>query len=99
VGPVGLEPTTFYHWYFKPALRSDGLVRVRFHDLRHTYASILFAERIEVHKVSRWMGHASISTTAGIYAHLYATDHSADADRLAVYLEPPYRDARHPHRG
>lgn len=67
---------SFYRWHFKPALRSIALGSVRFHDLRHTYASILFAAGIEVHKVSRWMGHASISTTDGIYAHLYDTDNS-----------------------
>lgn len=76
----------FYRWYFKPALARAGMSGVRFHDLRHTYASILFAAGIEVHKVSRWMGHANISTTDGIYAHLYATDHGADAAKLATLL-------------
>ena len=78
---------SFYRWYFKPALRKIGLAGTRFHDLRHTYASILFAAGIEVHKVSRWMGHASISTTDGIYAHLYEADHSHDAQRLARFVE------------
>lgn len=77
---------SFYRWYFKPAVRSVGLGVVRFHDLRHTYASILFAAGIEVHKVSRWMGHASISTTDGIYAHLYEVDYATDMARVDAFV-------------
>jgi integrase len=80
------DPLSFYRHYFKPAVRRAGLPPLRFHDLRHTYASLMFAAGMDVYKVSRWMGHANISTTDGIYAHLYAQDHSADADRLAAFL-------------
>jgi integrase len=59
---------------------------VRFHDLRHTAASIWLAAGVEIYKVSRWLGHANISTTDTIYAHLYATDHTADAARLGQWL-------------
>ena len=77
---------SFYRWYFKPALARVGLSGVRFHDLRHSYASILLASGVEVYKVSRWMGHANISTTDAIYAHLYPGDHQADAARLDAWL-------------
>jgi len=58
----------------------------RFHDLRHTFASMMFAAGVDVYKVSRWMGHANISTTDGIYAHLYKSDHNADAQRVQRWL-------------
>ena len=41
---------------------------------------------VDVYKVSRWMGHANISTTDSIYAHLYLTDHSSEAARVAEWL-------------
>jgi integrase len=80
---------SFYRWYFKPAVKRAGLPALRFHDLRHTYASLMFAAGMDVYKVSRWMGHANISTTDSIYAHLYPQDHSADSERFAAYLALP----------
>jgi integrase len=59
---------------------------MHFHDLRHSYASMLLAEGVEVDKLSLWMGQANISSTDAIYADLYPGDHTADAERLASYL-------------
>lgn len=59
---------------------------VRFHDLRHTFASMTLAAGVEPYKVSRWLGHASITTTDGIYAHLYPSDHSVETARMKAYL-------------
>jgi len=47
---------------------------------------MMFAAGVDVYKVSRWMGHANISTTDGIYAHLYLTDHSNESARVAEWL-------------
>lgn len=80
------DHSCFYRWYFRPAAAALGLPSLRFHDLRHTYASLMFAAGVDVYKVSRWLGHANISTTDGIYAHLYAHDNSAEAARFAAYL-------------
>ena len=77
---------SFFRWYFKPALTRAGLERVRFHDLRHTYASMMLAAGLEPYKVSRWMGHANLATTDSIYAHLYVTDYNDDAARVGQYL-------------
>lgn len=76
----------FYGLFFKPALRRAGLAGTRFHDLRHTYASLMFAAGIEPYKVSRWMGHGSLAITDTVYAHLYVLDHDADAARLASFV-------------
>jgi len=73
-------------WYYKPALKRAGLEGVRFHDLRHTFASMMFAAGVEVFKVSRWMSHANISTTDSIYAHLYVTDYNAEAERVQAFI-------------
>ena len=46
------------------------LPRVRFHDLRHSAASLLIAEGVELVEVSKLLGHSELRVTADIYAHL-----------------------------
>ncbi|MDL2327645.1 site-specific integrase [Ruminococcaceae bacterium OttesenSCG-928-A11] len=47
-----------------------GLERIRFHDLRHSAASMLLAEGFSLKEVSEFLGHCDIGTTANIYGHL-----------------------------
>jgi len=54
---------------FKKVLQRAGLPRIRFHDLRHTHASILLKTQ-PVHTVSRRLGHASARITLDVYGHL-----------------------------
>ena len=51
-------------------LERAGLPRQRFHDLRHAYATLLLEDGEELGVISRTLGHANITTTANIYAHL-----------------------------
>jgi integrase len=54
--------------------------RLTLHSLRHTFASLLIARRLDVVFVSRQLGHANPNITLGVYAHLYArADHAATA--------------------
>lgn len=55
---------------FKRILEQNGLRRIRFHDLRHTCASLLLANNVPMKKIQEWLGHSDFSTTANIYAHL-----------------------------
>lgn len=75
---------TLYRYYFKPALARLGLPDVRWHDLRHFYASACAEVGIDIHKVSRWMGHANVSTTDAVYTHLLKGDHSSDMQKLGA---------------
>jgi integrase len=52
-----------------PLLEKAGLPRLRFHDLRHTAATIPLAQAVPVKVVSEMLGHSDISTTLRIYAH------------------------------
>lgn len=57
-----------------PAVHRAGLaatLRLRLHDLRHTFASLLIAEGADVVFVSRKLGHASVKTTLDVYAYLF----------------------------
>lgn len=53
------------------------------HDVRHSYATAALAagERVEV--ISRRLGHANVSVTLNIYAHVTGADDQATADRVA----------------
>jgi len=65
-----LSPTNFSTRTFRPALKRAGIARrIRFHDLRHTHASLQLAQGVDVVRVSRALGHANVSTTLNIYAH------------------------------
>lgn len=55
---------------FKRILEQNGLRRIRFHDLRHTCASLLLANNVPMKKIQEWLGHSDFSTTENIYAHL-----------------------------
>ncbi len=54
---------------FKRVLRKAGLREIRYHDLRHTYASQLLAQGEPVTYVSRQLGHANPQITFKVYAH------------------------------
>ncbi|WP_333745905.1 tyrosine-type recombinase/integrase [Streptomyces sp. IBSBF 2950] len=77
---------------FKPAVRSGALASAgispatRWHDLRHTYASIMAAAGRDVRLVSQWLGHESISTTERTYVHLFRIDHSSEMDAVEAFL-------------
>jgi integrase len=75
---------------FKPAVRAAGLdPAVRFHDLRHTAASLLIRQGASVKAVQKQLGHASASITLDRYGHLFPDE----LDQLAERLERARADA------
>ena len=55
---------------FKRALARHGFPQMRYHDLRHSTASILVDKGWDINDIKEWLGHADISTTSNIYAHI-----------------------------
>lgn len=55
---------------FKPSLERAGINTIRFHDLRHTYASLLLANGAPMKYVQHQLGHSSITMTMDLYTHL-----------------------------
>ena len=59
-----------------------GLPRQRFHDLRHAYATLMLEDGAELAVISRSLGHADLSTTADVYAHLTPAMLEREAGRI-----------------
>jgi integrase len=55
-------------------LKASGVKKIRFHDLRHTAASILLNSNVSLIKVSRMLGHSKPSVTLDIYTHLISDE-------------------------
>ena len=71
---------------FKRILEQNGLRRIRFHDLRHTCASLLLANNVPMKKIQEWLGHSDFSTTANIYAHLDYQSKISSAEAMLTGL-------------
>jgi len=77
-----INPDTFAQRDWARALRRAELRRIRFHDLRHTYASLLIAQGAHPKYIQTQLGHASIQTTLDRYGHLMPDVHAAEARKL-----------------
>ncbi len=63
-----LSSTTLSKW-LKKSLSDCGIEDMRFHDLRHSFASYLVEQKVPINTVSQMLGHSKVSTTVDIYAH------------------------------
>jgi integrase len=81
-----IEPQNLIRRSFRPLLRRGGLPAVRFHDLRHTAASILLAHGEGPLVVAQRLGHASVTTTMGVYGHVQP----GQDEHAAMTLEAAY---------
>ena len=70
--------------HFDWLLTKYGLKHIRFHDLRHSCASLLLANGVPMKQIQEWLGHSDFSTTANIYAHL---DYASKLSSAQAMLE------------
>ena len=73
--------------HFDWLLRKYSLPRIRFHDLRHSCASLMVMNGVSMKQVQEWLGHSTFSTTADIYAHLDYKSKEGSAGVIAGLLE------------
>ena len=76
---------------FSRILAQNSLRHIRFHDLRHSSATLLLAHGVPLKQIQEWLGHSDFSTTANIYAHLDAQSKTSTADAMlrSLGLEAP----------
>ncbi len=68
--------------YFPAYVQRHGIRKMRFHDLRHSCASLLLANGVSLKQIQEWLGHSDFSTTANIYAHLDYTSKITSAQAM-----------------
>ncbi|MBO5454798.1 MAG: tyrosine-type recombinase/integrase [Clostridia bacterium] len=72
--------------HFKVVLKEHGLKSVRFHDLRHSCASLLLANGVPMKMIQDWLGHSDMGTTANIYSHIDSESKKASAMAIGTAL-------------
>ena len=74
---------------FQTLLKRYGLRKIRFHDIRHSCASLLLKNGVNPKLIQEWLGHSDISTTMNIYAHLDTTTKDVSAAAMSQALSLP----------
>jgi len=92
VGTV-LDITNLVPRHFLPLLERAGLRRIRFHDLRHTYGSLLIQAGAPLTYVRDQMGHSTIKITVDVYGHLVPGADVGYVDRLDFAPTRPPKSA------
>ncbi|MFC5985716.1 site-specific integrase [Marinicrinis lubricantis] len=64
--------------HFLDFLRKHDFPRIRLHDLRHTFASVMYEAGVDLKAISEIMGHSDIGTTSRIYTHMFDNTHIED---------------------
>ncbi|WP_234399907.1 tyrosine-type recombinase/integrase [Paenibacillus popilliae] len=75
--------------HFPLVLKKHNLRRIRFHDLRHSCASLLLANGVSIKEIQVWLGHSHYSTTANIYVHLEYSSKISSAQVMSSTLQIP----------
>lgn len=76
--------------HFQLLLQKSNLRKIRFHDLRHSCASLLYANGVNLKDIQEWLGHSDISTTSNIYTHLDYSSKVSSANAIVnVFPEQP----------
>lgn len=73
-------------------VRRSALPRIRFHDLRHGFATLSHDAGESLHAISTALGHSSLGITSSTYLHLFDPQKQARARRFDAYLLSPVRD-------
>lgn len=88
-GELYLKNTDMVGWLsiagtssFPKLLEKNNLRHIRFHDLRHSCASLLLANGVPMKQIQEWLGHSDFSTTANVYAHLDYNSKLSSADAM-----------------
>jgi integrase len=88
---AGIDQRTLLKHY-DGVIRLSGLRRIRFHDLRHTCASLLLAQGVQMKVIQEILGHADIRVTMNLYGHLFPESKRAAAAKMNDMLSPALDD-------
>ncbi len=87
VNPMGeLLSPDYLSQHFRIIQNNFGLKHIRFHDLRHSCASLMLANGVPMKQIQEWLGHSTFQTTADIYAHLDYSSKISSANTISNAL-------------
>ena len=72
---------------FKRRVAAIGVPETRFHDLRHTYATLSIQNKDDIKTVSENLGHATVAFTLDVYGHVTDQMRKDSADRMQAYID------------
>ena len=75
---------------FKKFIKDNGMRKIRFHDLRHTCASLLLNKgkgKVTMNDIQEWLGHSDYKTTTNIYAHLDLSSKNLSLETLTDIIK------------
>lgn len=88
LNPVGkLVRPDYVTQHFSLMLEKNNFRKIRFHDLRHSCASLLFLHGVSLKEIQEWLGHSNISTTANIYTHMDYNQKISSANAIIGILD------------
>jgi len=82
-----MDPSNLYH-HFKRLLKEAGLPDIRFHDLRHTAATLMLQQGTHPKIVQERLGHSDISLTLNVYSHVLPSMQEETAEKMDELLTP-----------
>ena len=88
---AAMDGDNFRKRVFYKLLEKANLPRVRFHDIRHTFASLLLQQGEPRNYVMEQMGHASIQTTVNVYGHIVPGSNRNAINKLDDEVSPDLR--------
>ena len=71
---------------FRKLVEHNDLKKIRFHDLRHSCASLLLANGVNMKEIQQWLGHSNFNTTANIYSHIDSSSKEKSANVITNIL-------------
>lgn len=88
VNDIGIPiKNSYVSQHFALVLKKNGLRKIRFHELRHSCASLLLKSGVSMKDIQAWLGHSNYSTTANIYAHLDTGSKTETGSTMAGKLD------------
>ncbi len=81
-----IHPDTFSFW-FDRHVRAADVPRIRFHDLRHTHATLALQAGVPAKVVSERLGHATVAFTLDVYSHVIPALQEDAAERIAALVD------------
>lgn len=81
-----INPTTLNH-KFHSLLKENELPLIRFHDLRHSHASLLLKENVQMKAISERLGHSNVNITMNLYSHIYEETNKEIANTFNKFLQ------------